>query len=169
MTSNKYLPVLVSGFGAGVLSVVPIIKTLNCCLIIPAAAILALLLYQRTILNGAPLSFSNSLSVGLLTGIVAAFFASGFEILITFVTHTNDLVTGLPQSEEFMRQFNLGDLLDQSIVVMREMVEDIKRNGFSALYTIIIISSNLFIFSIFGMLGGLLGMVILNKRSRRNF
>lgn len=44
---KKYLPSLVAGFGAGVLSVVPVLKSFACCLIVPAAAYLSIVLYQR--------------------------------------------------------------------------------------------------------------------------
>ena len=167
MKSNKYLPAIISGFGAAVLSTIPFLNIFNCCLIIPGAAILALYLYQRTIIGGSPISFSNALGFGLLTGIIAAIFASAFDILITYITHTNDLVQGLPQSEDFLRQLNLGKLMDDSIQLIEQMASDIKTNGFSPIYVVMITISNLIIYSIFGTLGGLLGMAILNKRTRR--
>jgi hypothetical protein len=46
------------------------------------------------------------------------------------------------------------------------MATDIKQTGFSALYAVMITISNFFIHSIFGMLGGLLGMAVLNKSNR---
>ncbi|GBD87322.1 hypothetical protein BMS3Abin03_01251 [bacterium BMS3Abin03] len=169
MSSNKYLPAIISGFGAAVLSTIPFLNIFNCCLIIPGAAILALYLYQKTILNGYPISLSNALGFGLLTGIIAAIFASAFDILITYIAHTNDLVQGLPQSEDFLRQFNLGKIMDDSIKLIEEMASDIEANGFSPLYIVMITISNLIIYSIFGTLGGLLGMAILNKRRRGQF
>ena len=89
-----------------------------------------------------------------------------FDLLTTYITHSNDLVQGLSQTEEMMRQFNLGTLMDASMKLMEEMVKDIEQNGFSALYAVMISLSNFFILSIFGMIGGLIGMAILNKRNR---
>jgi len=166
MNYNKYLPSIVTGFGAAVLSTIPGIKNLNCCLIIPAAAFLSIYLYNKSTGNNSPIKLNKALSYGLITGLIAALFSSLFDILITFITHSNDLVAGLEQTEDMMRELNLGSLMDASMEIMRTMVKEIETTGFSALYTVMITISNFFIFSIFGMLGGLLGMAVLNKRNR---
>jgi len=46
------------------------------------------------------------------------------------------------------------------------MVKEIKSTGFSPLYAVMITLSNFIVFCIFGILGGLAGMAILNKRNR---
>ncbi len=166
MNYNKYLPSIITGFGAAVLSTVPGIKNVNCCLIIPVAAFLSLYLYNKSTGNDSPIKLNIALSYGLITGLTAAFFSSLFDILITFITHSNDLVVGLEQTEEMMQELKLGALMDASMEIMRTMVKEIEATGFSALYTVMITISNFFIFSIFGMLGGLLGMAVLNKRNR---
>ncbi len=165
MDYNKYLPSIVTGFGAAVLSTIPGIKNLNCCLIIPAAAFLSLYLYHKSTGNDSPIKLNKALSYGLITGLIAALFSSLLDILITFITHSNDLVVGLEQTEEMMRELKLGTLIDASMEIMRTMVKEIEAAGFSALYTVMITISNFFIFSIFGMLGGILGMAVLNKRN----
>ncbi len=166
MDYNKYLPSIVTGFGAAVLSTIPGIKNLNCCLIIPAAAFLSIYLYNKSTGNDSPIKLNKALSYGLITGLIAALFSSLFDILITFITHSNDLVVGLEQTEEMMQELKIGTLIDDSMEIMRTMVIEIEATGFSALYTVMITISNFFIFSIFGMLGGLLGMAVLNKRNR---
>jgi len=166
MDYNKYLPSIVTGFGAAVLSTIPGIKNLNCCLIIPAAAFLSIYLYYKSTGSNSPIKLNNALSYGLITGLIAALFSSLFDILITFITHSNDLVVGLEQTEEMLQELKLGALMDASMEIMRTMVKEIEATGFSALYTVMITISNFFIFSIFGMLGGLLGMAVLNKRNR---
>ena len=166
MDYNKYLPSIVTGFGAAVLSTIPGIKNLNCCLIIPAAAFLSLYLYHKSTGDDSPIKLNKALSYGLITGLIAALFSSLFDILITFITHSNDLVAGLEQTEDMMHELKLGALMDASMEIMRTMVNEIEATGFSALYTVMITISNFFIFSIFGMLGGLLGMAVLNKRNR---
>ncbi|MFC2094739.1 hypothetical protein ACFLSH_03825 [Bacteroidota bacterium] len=163
MKYNKYLPSIVTGFGAAVLSTIPGVKNLNCCLIIPAAAFLSVYLYHRSTGNDFPIKLNKALSYGLITGLIAALFSSSFEVLITYITHSNDLVVGLEQTEEMMLDLKLGKLIEASMEIMRSMVIEIEATGFSAIYTVMITISNLFIFSIFGMLGGLLGMAVLNR------
>jgi len=166
MSYNKYLPSILTGFGAAVLSTIPGIKNLNCCLIIPAAAFLAIFLHSKATGNNSPIKLNKALSYGLITGLIAAFFSSLFDIIITFITHSNDLVVGLAQTEEMMQELKLGKLIDASLEIMHKMVAEIKETGFSPLYMVMITISNFFIFSIFGMLGGLLGMAALNKKNR---
>jgi len=166
MNNKKYMPSIITGFGAAVISTIPELKSFVCCLIVPGAAFLALFLYNKTMGDNQPIKLNRAISYGLITGLVAAFFASFFDLLITFLTHSNELVTSLPQSEELLKQFKLGTLMDASIKLLREMVKEIKSTGFSSLYAVMITISNFLILSIFGMLGGLAGMAILNKRNR---
>jgi hypothetical protein len=166
MNSKKYIPSIITGFGAAVLSTIPEIRSLICCLIVPGAAFFALYLYNKTMGNNQPIKLNRAISYGLITGLVAAFFTSIFDIIITFLTHSNELVTGLSQTEDFMRQFKLGPFMDASMKLMEEMVKEIKSTGFSALYAVMITISNFFVFSIFGILGALVGMAILNRRNR---
>ena len=166
MISKKYMPSFVAGFAAGVLSTIPGIKSLNCCLIVPAAAFFSLYLYIKTTGDNSHINLNKALGFGLLTGLIAAFFTTFFDLLITYITHTNDFVTSLPQSKELINEFKLGRLMDAYLELMDEMIKDIKATGFSALYTVLISISNFIVLSIFGMIGGLLGMSILNKRNR---
>jgi len=166
MNSKKYFPSLITGFGAAVISTIPELKSLVCCLIVPAAAFLALYLYNKTMGDNQPIRLNRAISYGLITGLIAAFFTSLFDLIITFLTHSNELVTGLPQSEEFINQYKLGPLMDASIKLLKEMVKEIKSTGFSPLYAVMITISNFFILSIFGIVGGLIGMTFLNKKNR---
>ena len=50
--------------------------------------------------------------------------------------------------------------------VLKQMISEIKSKGFSFLYAILITTTNLITYSIFGMLGGLIGTAIINKRSQ---
>ena len=165
MNSNKYMPVLVCGFGAAVLTTVPYIKSFSCCLILPAASFGAVYLNLRVKNIGLPIETKSAIFYGLLTGIIVALFSSAFEILITFVTHSNDFVSTLPQTESAMRSLDLGSLLDQTMGLLNKMSKDIVANGFSLLYTIAITFSNLIIDSVFGIIGGVIGMAVINKRT----
>ena len=42
------MPAIVAGFGAGVLHVVPLTKALTCCLVVPLAAVAAIMLEQKS-------------------------------------------------------------------------------------------------------------------------
>jgi len=71
----------------------------------------------------------------------------------------------LPQTESLMRSLELGLLLDQTMGLLNKMSKDISVSGFSLLYTVAITFSNIIIDSIFGIIGGVIGMSVINKRS----
>jgi uncharacterized membrane protein YfcA len=166
MNSHKYFPPLVCGFGAAVLSTIPGVKSLGCCLVIPIAAWLSLILNEKINKVQPPVATQSAIFYGLLTGFVAAIFSTGFDVLITIIMHTNDFVQTLPQTESVLQGWNLGGLWKDTSSLLHKMSSDIQANGFSLLYTMAILFSNVIIDSIFGMIGGLIGMAIQNKRKK---
>ena len=163
---RKYSASLACGFGAAALSIVPGLKAIACCLTIPAAAALSIFLYQKINHIEGEVKTNNAFLLGLFTGLFAGLFATLFELLLTYLTHSNDFVIAFPQTETLLREYNLGPMLEQSIGIMRKMIREIRNDGFSPLYSIGIFFSNVIIDTIFGMLGGLLGMLFINKQSK---
>jgi hypothetical protein len=161
---KKILPMLIAGFGAAVLSIVPILKGFSCCLLIPFASMMSLFLDIRVNKNLDRIRISKAVWFGFLTGFFATIFFVSFDLIITFITKTNDLIESLPQSEMIINQMNLGDLAKEPMKLMRSMADEIKANGFSLLYAFLIFFSNFITNSIFGIIGGLVGMGILNKK-----
>lgn len=165
MSNKTYLPSLVAGFGAAVLTTVPGVREFGCCLIVPLAVLNALLLYKKTINNDTSISVNTGLLIGFLTGLFAAMFSTFFDVLITLFTRTNDFVQTLPQTTEVLESFNFGEAAKQTLELMNGMARQITSTGFSLLYTIFILVSNLIVDSIFGLLGGLLGRIIINRKT----
>ncbi len=163
---NKYIAAFVAGFGAGVLQVVPVAKSFSCCLIIPAAAVIALILDRKARNDNSKIEFSRAAVFGILTGLWAALFGTAFEVLITFITKSNDVVAAFGQLQNVLNQFPFDDQLKKEVsLLMNGVVEDIKATGFSLLYTLSVIVNNLFVNTIFGLIGGVIGMQILNRSS----
>jgi len=163
-STKQYYAPLVCGFGAAVLSIVPGLKSITCCFLIPIAAFLSLYLEQKINKTREPISTRKAITAGLLTGLFAAVFSTFFDILLTLITHSNDFVESLYNTESFLSNYNLGVIMDETIKALRYMAADIKSSGFSLLYTVTILFSNLVTNTIFGLIGGLLGMNYLNKR-----
>lgn len=164
--NKKYLSALVCGFGAAVLTTIPGIQGIGCCLLAPVASVVAIYLYKKSQTGLIKIQTGTGILLGLLTGIFAALFASGFEIIITYITRTSDLVTSMPEAERVVKEMNLGPAAEESMEVLKQMVSEIQSKGFSFLYAFIITATNLISYSIFGMLGGLIGTAIINKRSQ---
>ncbi len=161
---KKILPMIISGFGAAVLSVVPILKGFSCCIIVPFASVVALFLDLKVNKNLDKIKISKAIWFGFMTGFFVTIFFVTFDLIITLLTKRNDLVDSLPQSEIIINQMNLGDFADEPIKLMRSMAEEIRKTGFSMLYAILIFFSNFITNSIFGIIGGLVGMGIINKK-----
>ena len=166
--NKKYLSALVCGFGAAVLTTIPGIQSVACCLLIPIASVISIFLYKKSQHNLLKISTGTGILLGFLTAVFAAVFASGFEIIITYLTKTSDLVASMPQAEKVVKDMNLGPAAEQSIEVLKQMVREIQSKGFSFLYVFLITTTNLITYSIFGMLGGVIGTAIINKRHNQS-
>ena len=167
---KKYLSAFVSGFGAGVMQVVPVAKSFACCLIIPVAAYFSLTLDQKAnkTLN-IPMKVSRAALLGVLTGVYAAIFGSFFDIFITLITKNNDIIAVYPEFQNTINNFPITDQLKNEVLTLYEnVITQIKENGFSLLYSFSIIFNNLLINSIFGLIGGLIGVQFINSRINKN-
>ena len=165
MDNKRIFPSLVCGFGAAVLVTVPGIKSLGCCLIVPFAVVLSLILDHRINKVPPPVTIKKAVFFGFLTGIFTTLFATFFEVIVTYFTKTNEFIQVLPQIEGTINQYNLTSIFKDTITLYHQMALQITTNGFSLLYTIMIFFSYGIIYTIFGILGGFIGMVILNKRT----
>jgi hypothetical protein len=166
MNFKKYLPTLVCGFGAAVLSTVPGIKNFSCCLIVPAAAAISILLDKKINNTNEKVLLGKTLGFGFLTGLFATIFITTFEMLVTYFTKSNDFIQSLPETEIIMRQWDLGPMIDESLKLIKSVAKEIQKNGFSFFYLLMIFTSNFMINSIFGMIGGALGMSLANRKAR---
>jgi mannose/fructose/N-acetylgalactosamine-specific phosphotransferase system component IIC len=169
MMKNKYLPSLVTGFVAAVLVSIPIVKHVGCCVIVPFAAVYALILDVKLNKAELPIKGKEALLFGILTGLWAAVFSALFETIITLFTHSNDFVAELPGIENVLRNqapASFKQFMEQAILIYRHMATEIRITGFSALYTFAILATNIFVDIIFGIIGGFIGMNYLNKRNK---
>jgi hypothetical protein len=167
MNRNKLLPSLVCGFGAAALTTVPGIKSFACCLIVPLAAVISINLDHKINRSEFPIKAGQAIFFGIMTGVFAALFSTFFDVITTYLLRTNDFIEAIPQTEDFIKQYKLDYLLNETMTIFKHMAVDIRSYGFSAFYTFAILMSNLFINMIFGMAGGLIGMSFFNKRTTK--
>jgi hypothetical protein len=162
---KKYLSAFVCGFGAGVLTIVPVAKSFSCCLLIPIAAYFALLLDRKANPIDGKILFKKAIVLGLLTGLYAALFGTVFDIIITFITKNNDLVAGFPELQKMIMDFPVSEeVRNQVMDLLSSVINQISETGFSFIYFITILLNNLIVYTIFGMIGGLVGAQIINSR-----
>lgn len=166
---KKYLSAFVCGFGAGVLQIVPVAKSFSCCLILPVAAYLALILDRKAKNDFGKMDFKKGAVIGILTGVYAAIFGSSFEIIITLITKNNDLVVAYPELMKIITEFPLAQsMIDQTQILLESVVQDIQTKGFSFLYTFAVVANNLIVDLVFGLIGGIIGVQIINSRIQKD-
>lgn len=162
---RKNLSAFVVGFGAGVIQVVPVAKSFSCCLILPAAAVLALSLEQKSTGDYSPITFQRAAITGILTGLWAALFGTFFDLFITFITHTNDVVGAYGELQKMISSFPLDETVKKQVsALLNGVITQIKETGFSALYAFSALINNLILDTLFAFIGGVIGMRILNSR-----
>ncbi len=166
---KKHLPALVAGFGAGVLQVVPIVKSFSCFIIMPLAGIFALALYQKSNKIVTPINTQKAVVIGLMTGVFAGLFGTFFEILITFITKSNDLVYVVNDLYALIEEFPVDQTVKSQVIALTEnVVNSIKTTGFSFLYSFSVLVNNLIINPIFGMIGALIGLKFINSKIQQD-
>ena len=52
-------------------------------------------------------------------------------MLITYFTKSNEFIQNLPQLELTMRQWNLGQMVDESLKLIKGVSKEIQKSGFS--------------------------------------
>jgi hypothetical protein len=164
---KKYLSPFICGFGAGVLQIVPVAKSFSCCFIIPLAAFISLVLEQRANNNFGKIEMRKALLFGALTGLYAAVFGSFLDVFITLITKNNDVIALFPELQKMVSSFPVNSDIQKEVLRLFEGVRnDILTNGFSPLYTLSVIINNFVVNTIFGLVGGLVGAQIINRRNQ---
>lgn len=162
---KKYLSAFVCGFGAGVLHIVPLVKSFSCCLVIPVAAFLALMLDQRASNSNKKIPMKRAIVFGFLTGMFAATFGSIFEIVITYITKHNDIIATFPDLQRMIQGFPVSEeIKTEALKLFQNIRDEILTSGFSLLYTFSIFVNYFIIDTIFGAIGGLIGAQVINSR-----
>lgn len=110
---------------------------------------------------------SKALLFGLYTGLVAAFFGTIFEIMITFITRQNDIIIAFPEMQRMVEGFPLSpEIKNEVMSIFQTVRKELMDTGFSWIYTISILFNNFFINSVFGIIGGLIGAQIINSKNK---
>ncbi|MEW6507117.1 MAG: hypothetical protein AB1432_05150 [Bacteroidota bacterium] len=162
---KKYISSFVSGFGAGVLHVVPVAKSISCCLIVPLASFIALVLDKKANPTADKITMKKGALIGLFTGLYAALFGTLFDLFITLVTKNNDIVSMMPELQKMISTLPISETLRTEVINLYENVRnDIMQYGFSLLYALSIIINNTVVNSVVGIIGGLVGAQVINQR-----
>ena len=162
--NHKLSPAIVCGFAAAVLTIIPGLKSFGCCLIIPFAVYMTLVINQK--MSGIhKIMAKESIYYGLLTGLFTAFFGTFLEVLITYITKSNDITATYPEFEKSLQSLPSAEMFKESLQLIKGMIYEISTKGYSVLFTTFLLIGNVFIDTIFGIIGGLVAMSIINRKN----
>jgi hypothetical protein len=150
MDSARLQPALLAGVFIGVLSALPIINAGNCCCCLWILAGGALAVYLRQQNSPAPIDAAEGALLGLLAGLIGGVIGAVLSIPIHMMT--GPWIEGMMQ--RMMAQNP--DLPPEA----RDAIERFSTGGAMRLASALI---NIVISTVFGMLGGLLGVAIFKK------
>jgi hypothetical protein len=150
MDSARLQPALLAGVFIGVLSALPIINAGNCCCCLWILAGGALAVYLRQQNSPVPLEAAEGALMGLLAGLIGGVIAA----ILSIPMH---MLTG-PFMEEWMR-----GIMAQNPDVPPEVREMVERFAAGSAMRVAGALINIVISTVFGMLGGLLGVAIFKK------
>ncbi len=104
---------------------------------------------------------------GLITGLYAALFGSLFDIMITLITKQNEIVARFPEMQKMVTNFPLDQEVKKQVINWFQSIRnDILRFGFSPFYTLSVVLNNIIVDPIFGIVGGMIGAKIINRKNQ---
>jgi len=164
--NKKFLSALICGFGAAIPTAIQSMQGVACCLLVPFASGFAIFIYKKSQPDLLKINTGTGILIGVLTAIVAAFFASSFDVIITYITKSSEIISTLPQAEKLVKDMNLGTAADESLKILHKITDEIHTKGFSFYYTFLITITNFITYPISGIIGGIVGTAIINKRKQ---
>lgn len=155
---DKFIPSLYGGIIIGIISSVPFLNLLNClcCAGVIGGGILAVFFYKQNFTpETPPYTSGDCLAVGVFSGLIGALVGTALSVI--FLSLFGNVVG------EYLLEF----LKSSDIEIPQEALESIEQ-AFSQQLTLMSIITDLIVsailYSIFGMLGGLIGYNIFKPK-----
>lgn len=157
---SKMQPALIGGVTLGVLSAFPFIGALNCicCLWVVLGGVVAAYFYQKE--SPVPVLYGDGAVLGLLTGVIGA--VVGTIVSIPFSLLQFELGSGL--IEEVLRDLERNPDVPREVF---ELIQSLLQPGAFAVTSLLVeLVFSLVIYSIFAMLGAILGVAIFQNQRK---
>jgi hypothetical protein len=173
-SSSKVRAAVIGGAIMAATSVIPYLSFINCacCAGIMLGGLLAVFFYIKGLPKDEP---PLETKYGVLLGAFAGLFGALFETFITVMIikiFSSEYFEGI--YNEFQKSIDQMESNGQQVPAILTQVRDsfvlfiqeIKETGFSVVLTIVMLLFNTFKNMLFGLLGGLIGVYVLQRRSK---
>ncbi|MCX6161615.1 MAG: hypothetical protein NTV87_09825 [Ignavibacteriae bacterium] len=165
MHTNRLQPVIWGTTIMTGIAVIPLLNFINLffCSGIILGGMAGVFIYSRhASAEGVPLTHKDGVMIGLLSGILSAVLVSGINMLMMMYSDVNPVI-------EVSKMLNeSGIKLPQEVdLQLSKFSDEFSRYGFSPTIAVFSLVSNMIIYPLFGILGGLLGVTIKSKRTNK--
>lgn len=160
---NKITPILFGSAVMTLIAVLPVLNLLNliCCAGIVAGGFVGVYTYWKQLQNtGTLLTTKDGGMIGILCGILSSVFVTGFGLLISLFSDSNPMLDVMKSIDDM--GFQMPPEMNQ---YMEKFSKEFSEYGFSPTITIFSFICNLILYPLFGSIGAILGVSILNKKS----
>ena len=159
---SKFTPIIISTAIICIISLFPFLNLINifCCAGV-LVGVFAGCAYYNTKLKQAEsvIQYKDGAAIGLLSGLVSALIIVAVTTLLSMISNQN------PVPEIFKMIDSQGIKLPPEIEqFLQKISEEYRKNGFSVTLTIITLVTDLMVYPMFGVIGGLLSVIILGRR-----
>lgn len=162
-TPSKLKPALIAGVACGVASSIPFVNCINfcCCALVIGGGFLAVFLYFKESPPPAEAPYGDGAVLGLLTGVFGAITATVIGIPIRLVMTQIGLQPDPAQLEEAFKNLEGVDVPPQVLEFIKSFVAG---GGLGVVAILIGLITSLIIYSIFALIGGIIGVAVLHKK-----
>ena len=165
-TANKIKPVITGTLIMTAIAVLPVLNLINvfCCAGIMAGGFAGVYSYKKQLEpSGQFPEIKDAGMIGILSGILAAVFVTGFGLLISLFSDVNPML-------DIMNSLDgMGfDMPPEMLSYIEKFSQEFNEHGFSPTITIISFVSNIILYPLFGSIGALIGVSVLNKNKTKS-
>jgi len=161
---NRLIPVVYGAFVMTMIAVLPVINFINLffCAGIFIGGMAGVYSYNKQIAGtGISLTSKDGVRTGILIWLLAGILVSLINFLFMIMSKQNPV-------DEALKLMNNMALPPEVMNQMNKFSDEFNKFGFSPTISIITLFSNLVIYPLFGMLGAILAVSIINKRKKKN-
>ena len=159
---NRILPIIVGTATMTLIAIIPFLNLVNvfCCAGIIAGGFAGVLNYSKQLKDtGIPLTSRDGGMIGILCGILSAVFVTGFGLLISLFSNSNPMLEVMKAFDEMGFQ-----MPPEMLQYIEKFSNEYNEHGFSPTITIFSFVCNLIIYPLFGSIGAILAVSLLNKK-----
>ncbi len=161
-TDSKLKPALIGGAALGAASAIPPINMLNCacCALVIGGGVLAVYLYLRNRPPAPQPPYGDGAILGLMAGAIGAVVATIISIPVQMIMASfMDPERQAAQMKEAFSQIDLPPAVENFVLSMASP-------SLNAVKLLTGLAINLVVFSIFALIGGIIGVAIFHKKGK---